>query len=258
LATEFGIDVTFRETTTICVERPVHVGEAVETLNTESNPFQATIGLRVEPGSANSGIEFRMRVEPQAMPMYVYKSAGTFADYMDQYVRRTLREGRFGWHVTDCVVTMIDCGYSLADGPPSRRGPLSTPADFRNLTPMVLMRALDQAGTVVCEPTLRVNIETPVWAISAVLTVLGRLGAAVKHQSVRGDLTTIETVVPAARVQDLQRQLPGLTAGEGVLESTFDGYRPVHGDPPTRRRTKADPRHREEYLISLTRQGARR
>lgn len=257
LATEFGIDVTFRETTIICVERPVGVGEAVEVLNSEPNPFQATIGLRVEPGPPNSGVEFRMRVEPQAMPLYVYRNAETFTDYMGQYVRRTLREGRFGWQVTDCVITMVNCGYSVADGPPSKRGPTSTPADFRNLTPMVLMRALDQAGTVVCEPTLKVSLEIPVWAISTVLTALGRLGAAVRHQSVRGDLTTIETVVPAARVQDLQRQLPGLTAGEGVLESTFDGYRPVHGDPPVRPRTQADPRHREKYLISLTRQGAR-
>jgi ribosomal protection tetracycline resistance protein len=257
LATEFGIDVTFRETTTICIERPAGRGEAVEVLNTDANPFQATIGLRVEPGPVDSGIEFRMRVEPQAMPMYVYKSAGTFTDYMGRYVRRTLREGRFGWQVSDCVVTMIDCGYSVADGPPSKRGPLSTPADFRNLTPIVLMRALDRAGTVVCEPTLRVSLEIPAWAISAVSTALGRLGAAVRHQSVRGDLTTIETVVPAARVPHLQRQLPELTAGEGVLESTFDGYRPVPGDPPTRARTTADPRHRKEYLNSLTRQGAR-
>jgi ribosomal protection tetracycline resistance protein len=191
------------------------------------------------------------------MPLYVYKNADTFTDHMSQYVRRTLREGRFGWQVTDCVITMIDCGYSVADGPPSKRGPVSTPTDFRNLTPIVLMRALDRATTVVCEPILRVSLETPVRAISAVLTALGRLGAAVKHQSVRGDLTTIETVVPATRIQDLQRQLPGLTAGEGVLESTFDGYRPIRGDAPTRPRTMPDPRHRDEYLISLTRQGAR-
>ncbi|HEU4422398.1 MAG TPA: translation factor GTPase family protein, partial [Pilimelia sp.] len=113
LATEFGIDVTFHEATAICVERPAGRGEAVEMLNTDSNPFQATIGLRVEPGPPNSGIEFRMQVEPQATPMYVYKSAHTFADSMGQYVRRALREGRFGWQVTDCVVTMINCGYSL-------------------------------------------------------------------------------------------------------------------------------------------------
>ena len=49
LATDFGIDVTFRETTTICIERPAGTGEAVEVLHAESNPFLATIGLRVEP-----------------------------------------------------------------------------------------------------------------------------------------------------------------------------------------------------------------
>jgi ribosomal protection tetracycline resistance protein len=257
LATEFGIDVTFRDTTIICVERPVGVGEAAEILNSASNPFQATIGLRVEPGPSNSGIEFRMRVPPPAMPLYVYRNAETFTDAMEQYVRRTLREGRFGWQVTDCVVTMVDCGYSVADGPPSKRGPTSTPADFRNLTPMVLMQALDQATTMVCEPTLRASLEIPAWASSTVQAALGRLGAAVRHQSVRGDLTTIETVVPATRLQHLHRRLPAITGGEGILESSFDGYRPVRGDPPVRPRTLADPRHRQTYLLSLTRQGAR-
>jgi ribosomal protection tetracycline resistance protein len=258
LAAEFGIDVTFHETTTICVERPVGPGEAVEVLNTGSNPFRATIGLRIEPGRRGSGVEFRMCVEPQAMPMYVYRNAATFTAHMDQYVRRTLREGRFGWPVTDCIVSMVDSNYSVADGPPSRRGPLSTPADFRNLTPIVLMDALDAAGTMVCEPTLRVGLEIPAWAINAVITAIGRHGTAVTHQSVRGELATIETVLPAARIQELQRQLPGLTAGEGILEATLDSYRPVHGQPPTRRRTTVDPRHRKEYLISLTRQGGRR
>jgi ribosomal protection tetracycline resistance protein len=251
LAEEFGIDVTFRATTAICVERPAGRGEAVEVLNTASNPFQATVGLRVEPGPPGSGVRLRMRVEPQDIPMYVYRNATSFAEHLDGYVRRTLREGRFGWQVTDCVVTMVECGYSLADGPPSKRGPLSTPADFRNLTPMVLMDALEAAGTVVCEPALRVNLEVPAWAVSAVLIALGRLGAAVTHQSVRGDLTTIGTVLPAARARDLHRQLPGLTAGEGVLESTFDGYRPVPGPPPTRPRGTADPRRRKEYLAAL-------
>jgi predicted membrane GTPase involved in stress response len=37
----------------------------------------------------------------------------------------------------------------------------------------------------------------------------------------------------------LQRQLPALTGGEGVLESSFAGYQPVSGDQPTRRRTAA-------------------
>ena len=60
LASDFGLDVTFRETTTICVERPAAIGEAVEILHAESNPFAATIGLRVEPAPIDSGVEFRL------------------------------------------------------------------------------------------------------------------------------------------------------------------------------------------------------
>ncbi len=255
LANDFGIDVTFRETTTICIERPVGTGEAVEILHAESNPFAATVGLRVDPAPNDSGIEFRLRVDTRTVPMYVYRNVNSFTDNMGQYVRRTLLEGLFGWQVTGCTVTMIKCNYSSPDGPPATRGPLSTAADFRKLTPLVLMQALERAGTVVCEPTVRVSLEIPTGTIGAVLTMLARLGAAVQKQSLQGDLCTIETVLPAARVQVLQRQLPGLTGGEGVLESRFGGYQPVSGDPPIRRRTTANPLNRDEYLMYLARQG---
>ena len=49
LADEYGIAVEFRETTTICIERLVGTGAAVELIGTEPNPFLATVGLRVEP-----------------------------------------------------------------------------------------------------------------------------------------------------------------------------------------------------------------
>jgi ribosomal protection tetracycline resistance protein len=251
LADDYGIDVTFQETTTVRIERPVSSGGAVEVLNTASNPFSATVGLRVDPAPAGSGVVFRLQVENQAVPMYIYKNVQSFADTMGQHVRRTLREGRYGWQVTDCTVTMIECNYSSFDGPPSTRGPLSTAADFRKLTPLVLMQALERAGTVVCEPIVRASLEIPAGAIGAVLTVLARLGVAVETQSPHGELSTIDAVVPAARVPDLQRQLPGLTGGEGVLETRFCGYRPVRGEPPTRRRTTVNPLDRDDYLRHL-------
>jgi ribosomal protection tetracycline resistance protein len=254
LASEFGIEVTFRETTTICVERPVRTGEALEVLNLGGNPFQATIGLRVRPLPAGSGVAFHADVAPAAMPLHIFKNVQNFTVAMEQYVRQTLREGRYGWQVTDCDVTMLHCGYAVADGPPSRRGD-SRSTDFRHLTPIVLMAALDDAGTVVCEPTVRASLEVPAWSTSGVLAALGRLGAVVRSQSVRTELTTIEAVVPAGSLRQLQAQLPPLTAGDGVLESTFDSYRPVPGDPPCRARSSADPRRRKEYLLSLTRQG---
>ena len=130
---------------------------------------------------------------------------------------------------------MTRCDYSIADGPPSRRGPTSTAADYRKLTPLVLMQALERAGTVVCEPTVHVVLEIPPDTIGAVIAAVARLGATVETPSLRGELAVLETVLSEVRARDLQRQLSGLTHGEGVLESTFAGYEPVIGEQPSRR-----------------------
>jgi ribosomal protection tetracycline resistance protein len=253
LASDFGLDVTFRETTTICIERPIRTGEAVEVLRAESNPFLATVGLRIDPAPNGSGIDFRLQVDVRTLPLYLYKTAEGFTKTMGQYVRQTLQEGLFGWQVTDCIVTMTKCTYSVPDGPPSRRGPLSSAADFRKLTPIVAMRALEYAGTAVCEPIVRVSLEIPADTIGAVMPALAQLGAAIKTPSLQGKVCAIETILPAARAHYLQRQLPRLTGGEGVLESGFAGYQPVSGDQPTRRRTTANPLNLDEYMMHLAR-----
>jgi ribosomal protection tetracycline resistance protein len=234
LAADFGIDVGFRETTTLYLERPAAAAEAVEMLNADGNPFRATIGLRVQPAAQGSGIEFRLRVGYRTVPLFVYRNLEDFASNMEQYVRDALREGLYGWPVSDCIVTMTKSNYSSPDGPPATRGPLSTAADFRKLTPLVLMRALEIAGTTVCEPMSRVRIDLPTTNLGSVLSALTKLGAAVEAQVQHRDDTTVEAVMPAATVRDLHRALPGLTSGEGVLESTFAGYQPVSGSPPRR------------------------
>ena len=235
LAADFGLDVAFEETTPIYVERPLAAGESVEVLHAESNPFNATIGLRVETARADSGITFRLPVEAKDAPLYVYGTLDSFRAHMDEYVRDALREGLLGWQVTDCLVTMTRCMYSLADGPPSRRGPTSTAADFRKLTPLVLRQALERAGTVVCEPTVRVSLEVPTPSLGGVMPALIRLGGTVETPTAGAELSTLEAVMPVGRADELQRQLAGLTGGEGVLESSFAGYQPVTGDQPERR-----------------------
>jgi ribosomal protection tetracycline resistance protein len=237
LADDFELDVTFRATTPIYVERPLGTGDAVEVLHAASNPFLATIGLRVDPAPNDSGIDFRLQVDARTVPLYLYKTLESFTQHMDEYVRETLREGLSGWQVTDCTVTMTRCSYSIPDGPPSRRGPRSAAADFRKLTPLVLMHALERAGTAVCEPVVEFTLEVPTETIGVVMPAVARLRSSVQTPSVRGELAVIEAVLPATKARDLQRQLPGLTGGEGVLESAFAGYEPVAGERPVRRRT---------------------
>jgi ribosomal protection tetracycline resistance protein len=229
LSRDYGINVSFQETTVIYVERPNRVGSALQLLQSDANPFSATLGLRIAPAPAGSGVTVQVEAGPRTLPTHIYKTGDSFVAHMEQYVARSLDVGPCGWRVTDCTVTVTDVGYYASDGPtkPSGRTTRTTAADFRKLTPLVVAQALARAKTVVCEPMMRASIETPANTIGAVLAVIGQLGGAVEPAGRAQGLPLIDTVMPAARVQELQRQLPGVTGGEAVVETTFVGYEPV-------------------------------
>ena len=107
LANDFGIDVGFRETTTICIERPVGSGAAFESMGEPPNPFMATIGVRIDPAPANSASNSGLEVEFGSIPLPFHKA-------VEDTARQTLRQGLYGWQVTDCTLTITHSGYSSA------------------------------------------------------------------------------------------------------------------------------------------------
>ncbi|MFU8851195.1 GTP-binding protein [Micromonospora sp. SL1-18] len=249
LADEYSVPVTFRETTTVCVERPVGVGAAVEWIGREPNPFLGTVGLRVEPGPLGSGVEFRLGIELGSMPLAFLKA-------IEETVRETLRQGLRGWEVIDCVVTLTHGGYWARQSHSHGvfdKSMSSTAGDFRNLTPLVLMAALARAGTRIHEPVHRFRLEVPADLFGAVLPVLAGLDAVPRTSALRGMTYLIEGEVPAGRVHALEQRLPSLTRGEGSLEAEFDHYRPVRGPEPGRPRWDHDPLNRKEYLLAVAR-----
>ncbi len=249
LASDYGLGVSFRESTTVCIERPVGAGAGLEIINKEGNPFLATVGLRVEPGPVGSGVRFGLEVELGSMPLAFIKA-------VEETVKDTLRQGLHGWQVTDCAVFMTHSGYwarqSHAHGS-FDKSMSSTAGDFRNLTPLVLMHALREAGTTVHEPIHRFRLDIPADTLVAVLPVLARLFAIAHSTAVHGKDGELEGQIPAARVHELRQLLPGLTRGEGVLESAFDRYEPVRGQAPSRPRTDHKPLDRKEYLLHVVR-----
>jgi ribosomal protection tetracycline resistance protein len=244
LENEFDLAVEFRETTTICIERPAGTGEALEVLGKRGNPFLATIGLRLAPAAPGSGVEFRLEADVASIPLYVYKAVEEFRDTMEDNVAASLRQGLRGWQVTDCIVTMTRSGY-LSPG--------SGAGDFRKLTPLVVMSALKRAGTVVCEPIHRFHLEAPADTLGPILRVLAGLRAVPQAPVIRGSSCIVEGEVAVARVHDLQQQLRALTRGEGVLESAFARYEPVRGPAPSRPRSDHNPLNRKEYLLHVLR-----
>jgi ribosomal protection tetracycline resistance protein len=246
LASEFGIGAGFRESTTICVERPVRSGAAAEFMGEGDNPFRATVGLRIDPAAPGTGVEFGIGIELGALPF-------SFIKAIRETVTETLREGLSGWEVIDCSVTLTHSGYT----PPPPHGWSkwsSSAGDFRRLTPLVLMEALRQAGTTVFEPMHRFSLEIPADTLGSVLPALARLRAIPHTPATSGPLCVLEGDIPAAQVHLLQQQLPGLTRGEGALDCAFDRYEPVRGEVLVRPRTDLNPLNRKEYLLSVTRE----
>jgi ribosomal protection tetracycline resistance protein len=249
LAQEYGLDATFRATTTICIERPIGAGEAAEFIGVHPNPFLATVGLRVEPAPVGSGMRFQLGVELGSMPIAFFRA-------VEETLHETLRQGLRGWQVTDLTVTMTRSGYwprqSRMHGT-FDKSMSSTAGDFRNLTPLVLVAALRRAGTRVYEPIHAFRIELPADTLAAVLPSLGQLRAVPLATTARGPVCVVDGEVPAARVHELQQLLPALTRGEGVLDSAFERYAPVRGPAPSRPRTDHNPLDRKEYLLRVVR-----
>jgi len=234
LARDFGVEVEFRETSPICVERVVGVGSAAEY---PPWPFIAAVGLRVEPAPVGSGVTFRLEVEYGSMPLSFHKA-------VEEAVHETLRQGLYGWQVTDCLVAMTE-------GIRYRHWATSTPAAHRLLTPLVLMSALKRAGTRVYEPMHHFRLEFPDDALGPLSSLLARLGALPEGSGVQGAALVLEGAIPAARIRALQQALPSLTRGEGLLETAFSHYQPAPTPAPTRPRSDLNPLDRKEYLLNL-------
>jgi ribosomal protection tetracycline resistance protein len=249
LANDFGLEVGFRETTTICIERPAGTGAAVEILREPANPFLATVGLRIEPAAVGSGVAFRIEVELGSMPFAFFRA-------VEDTVREALQQGLYGWEVVDCTVTMTHSGYAPRQSHAHQRfnkSMSSTGADFRGLTPLVVMDALKEAGTTVYEPIHRFHLEAPADVLGPLLPALARMHAVPQSSGVQGSSCAIEGDVAAAHVHELRLALPALTRGEGVLECEFECYRAVSGAIPTRPRSDRNPLNREEYLLRVAR-----
>jgi ribosomal protection tetracycline resistance protein len=144
--------------------------------------------------------------------------------------------------VTDCIVTLTHAGYCA---------PISVAADFRKLTPLVLMQALLEAGTQVCEPVEELDIEIPEGTFGAVCGAVVAARGTLRNASRDGSAQRIVCVVPTAGVRAVERQLPGLTRGDGGWVSSFAGYEAIAGQAPTRARLGPNPLHRAHYLAEV-------
>jgi ribosomal protection tetracycline resistance protein len=233
LQTEYGVEVSFSETTPIHIERLNSVGTALREITAPDNPWAAGVGFRVSPVA--QGIEYELEVELGALPR-------AFHTAIEETVRRTLQQGCYGWEIPNCRIELTHTAYDSAG---------TVAADFRRLVPLVLMEAIAEAGTTVLEPVNHFELDVPPDTVSRLLAHIAEHRGVVSQTTLTESQAHLEGTLPAATTHHFESTLPTLTRGEALLTTTFHTHQPVSDPPPTRPRTDGNPLDQKQYLLHL-------
>ncbi|OKA29444.1 elongation factor G [Bacillus cereus] len=232
---KYNLQVTFSGTRVVCMEKPIGIGNSVEVMGEKANPFYATIGFKVERGELNSGITYKLGVELGSLPLAFHKA-------IEDTVFQTLKQGLYGWEVTDISVTLTHTGYA---------SPVTTASDFRNLTPLVLMDALKQAETYVYEPVNEFELTVPEHAISTAMYKLAAIPATFAEPIFNNDSYQLTGSLPVAKTEHFKRMLHSFTEGEGLFTTKPAGFTKIMAPFPTRKRVDNNPLNRKDYLLHV-------
>ncbi|HEM5983616.1 tetracycline resistance ribosomal protection mosaic protein Tet(O/W/32/O) [Streptococcus pasteurianus] len=213
LEEKYHVGVAMKEPSVIYLERPLRKAEYTIHIEVPPNPFWASVGLSIEPLPIGSGVQYESRVSLG----YLNQS---FQNAVMEGVLYGCEQGLYGWKVTDCKICFE---YGLY------YSPVSTPADFRLLSPIVLEQALKKAGTELLEPYLHFEIYAPQEYLSRAYHDAPRYCADIVSTQVKNDEVILKGEIPARCIQEYRNDLTYFTNGQGVCLTELKGYQPAIG-----------------------------
>jgi elongation factor G len=169
--------------------------------------------LRVEPLPRGSGFEFVDDVVGGAIP-------GQFIPAVEKGVRQVLVDGAIaGFELQDVRVSVYDGKHHAVD---------SKEVAFVAAGKKAFITAIKEAGPIVLEPVVRVEITTPAASIGDVTSDLSTRRARISGQdTLPGGRAQISALVPLAELQDYLSRLKAITGGEGSYTMDLSHYDPV-------------------------------
>ena len=215
LEEKYHVRVAMREPTVIYLERPIKRATYTIHIEVPPNPFWASIGLTVTPLPAGSGTQFKSEVSLG----YLNQS---FQNAVMEGVRYGMEQGLYGWRVTDCEIC-FDYGVYYS--------PVSTPADFRFLAPVVLEQALKKAGTQLLEPYLSFTLFAPQEYLSRAYNDAPKYCAVIESTLLKNDEVIFTGEIPARCIGEYRNDLNFYTNGKSVCLIELKGYQETSGEP---------------------------
>ncbi|MBP3919481.1 MAG: TetM/TetW/TetO/TetS family tetracycline resistance ribosomal protection protein [Clostridia bacterium] len=233
LQNRYGLKAHFSPPTVIYKETPAREGIAYADY-TMPKPCWAVVKFRFEPMPRGYGVSYHGRL-PSNQCFYRYQS------HIRQSFRDCLKQGLYGWEVTDFRCTLIDGAHHTIH---------THPLDFFVCTPMAFMNGLASMGVTLLEPLLSLRVTLPMELAGRVINEVTRMGGDYESPLVRGDTATVNAIVGAAAAMDFPVKLASMSGGRAVLSTTFAGYREcrdgiIHENP----RIGVNPLDRSKWIL---------
>ena len=213
-STTHHVEVKIKKPTVIYMERPLKKAEYTIHIEVPPNPFWASIGLSVAPLPLGSGVQYESSVSLG----YLNQS---FQNAVMEGIRYGCEQGLYGWNVTDCKICFK---YGLY------YSPVSTPADFRMLAPIVLEQVLKKAGTELLEPYLSFKIYAPQEYLSRAYNDAPKYCANIVDTQLKNNEVILSGEIPARCIQEYRNDLTFFTNGRSVCLTELKGYYVTTGE----------------------------
>jgi elongation factor G len=173
----------------------------------------AEVKIYLHPGERGSGCRFENHIVGGAIPKGFINAVRIGIDEM---AARGLGNG---YPMDDVRVDLYDGSYHETD---------SSEATFRMVAAAAFQQAALNAGPILLEPVMRMEIAVPAELKDGVLSDLLARRGQIQSQQERGDTHIIHARVPLPELFGYDAMLRDRTAGGGICVMEFDGYEPCH------------------------------
>jgi len=173
----------------------------------------AQVELSLEPGEPGSGVEFEQKIRGGTIPQ-------EFIPAVEKGVREAAESGVLaGYPVTDIKVSLLDGAFHEVD---------SSDMAFKVAGSMAFKQAVQQAGPVLLEPMMKVEVVVQQEAVGDVTGDLAARRANILGiESRPGNTQVVNAGAPLAEMFGYATELRSMTQGRGVFTMEFDHYAPV-------------------------------
>lgn len=214
LASRYHVEVTasapripYRETVTRQAE-----AQGKHKKQTGGHGQYGDVWLRLEPLPRGSGFLFESQIVGGVVPRNYWSA-------VEKGVQEIMAEGILARQpITDLKVTLYDGSFHNVD---------SSDLAFQLAAKLAFRNAYEQAGPILLEPIMQLEITIPESQTGAILSDLGSRRGHPLGMEVQGDIQRIQAELPLAEVLGYAPVLTSLSHGQGSFSARFSHYAPL-------------------------------